>query len=53
MKRTYSKDFKIKECKLVSKDNIAVSVVAEEFSVHHVMVLQWVANTENLETRLL
>ena len=30
MKRTYSKEFKIKACELVIKDNIAVAVVAEK-----------------------
>ena len=38
MKRTYSKEFKIKACELVIKENIAVAVVAEKFGIHHVML---------------
>lgn len=39
MKRMYSKEFKVKACELVIKDNIAVAVVAEKFGIHHVMLL--------------
>ena len=42
MKRTYSKEFKIQACKLEIEDNIAVSVVAEKFGIHHVMLHRWV-----------
>ena len=38
MKRMYSKEFKIKACELVIKENIAVAVVAEKFGIHHVMI---------------
>ncbi len=43
MKRTYSKDFKIKACELVVKENIAVSVVAEKFGINNVMLHRWVS----------
>lgn len=43
MKRTYSKEFKIKACELVIKDNISVAVVAEKFGIHHVMLHRWVS----------
>ncbi len=43
MKRTYSKEFKIKACELVTKDGIAVAVVAEKFGIHHVMLHRWIS----------
>lgn len=43
MKRTYSKDFKIKACELVLKDNIAVAVVAEHFGISNIMLHRWVS----------
>ena len=48
MKRTYSKEFKIKACELVTKDNIAVAVVAEKFGIHHVMLHRWVSEYREL-----
>lgn len=43
MKRTYSKEFKMKACELVVKDRISVAVVAEKFGIHHVMLYRWVS----------
>lgn len=48
MKRTYSKAFKIKACELVTKDNMAVAVVAEKFGIHHVMLHRWVSEYREL-----
>ena len=48
MKRTYSKEFKIKACELVIKENIAVAVVAEKFGIHHVMLHRWVSEYREL-----
>ena len=48
MKRTYSKEFKIKACELVTKDDIAVAVVAEKFGIHHVMLHRWVSEYREL-----
>ena len=43
MKRTYSKEFKMKACEFVITDNIAVAVVAEKFGINHVMLHRWVS----------
>lgn len=43
MKRTYSKEFKVKACELVEKDNISVSVVSEKFGISNVMLHRWVS----------
>ena len=38
MKRTYSKEFKIEACRLVIKDGIKPSVVAEKMGINMVML---------------
>lgn len=43
MNRTYSREFKIKACELVTKDNIAVSMVAQNFGISHIMLHRWVS----------
>ena len=48
MKRTYSKEFKIKACELVIKDNISVAVVAEKFGINHIMLHRWVSEYREL-----
>lgn len=48
MKRTYSKEFKIKACELVIKDNIAVAIVSEKFGIHNVMLHRWVSEYRDL-----
>ena len=46
MKRTFSKEFKIKACELVTKDGIKHSVVAEKMGIHHVMLYRWIEEYE-------
>ena len=48
MKRTYSKEFKIKACELVIQDNISVAVVAEKFGINHIMLHRWVSEYREL-----
>ena len=48
MKRTYSKEFKVKACELVIKDNISVAVVAEKFGISHIMLHRWVGEYREL-----
>ena len=50
MKRTYSKDFKIKACELVLKDNIKVAVVAERFGISNIMLHRWVSEYRDNES---
>ena len=47
MKRSYSKEFKVQACELVLKDHIKVSVVAERFGIHAVMLHRWVSEYES------
>ncbi len=49
MKRTYSKEFKIKACELVVKDNIAVSVVAEKMGINPIMLHRWISEYREYE----
>lgn len=42
MKRTFSKEFKLKACELVLKDGIKHKVVAEKLGIHHVMLYNWI-----------
>ena len=46
MKRTYSKDFKIKACELVIKDGIKHAVVAEKMGINKVMLYRWIDEYE-------
>ena len=46
MKRTYSKDFKIKACELVVKDEIKHAVVAEKMGINKVMLYRWIDEYE-------
>ena len=43
MKRTYSRDFKVKACELVIKDNCSVEVVANNFGINPVMLYRWIS----------
>ena len=43
MRRTYSKEFKIRVCELVIKDNLSTTIVAEKFGIHRVMLCRWVS----------
>ena len=42
MKRTYSKEFKMKACELVVKDGIKHKVVAERLGINHIMLYEWI-----------
>ena len=42
MKRTYSKEFKIEACRLVIKDGLKPSIVAEKMGINVVMLYRWV-----------
>ena len=46
MKRTFSKEFKVKACELVIKDGIKHAVVAEKLGIHHVMLYRWIDEYE-------
>lgn len=46
MKRTYTKDFKLKACELVLKDGIKHSVVAEKLGINAVMLYRWIDEHE-------
>lgn len=48
MKRKHCKEFKVKACELVIKDNIAVAAVAEKFGIHPVMLHRWVSEYREL-----
>ncbi len=42
MKRTFSKEFKVKACELVIKDGIKHAVVAEKMGISHIMLYRWI-----------
>ena len=42
MKRTFSKEFKVKACELVIKDGIRHAVVAEKMGINHIMLYRWI-----------
>ena len=46
MKRTFSKEFKIKACELVIKEEIKPSVVAEKMSIGLTMLYRWIDEYE-------
>ena len=46
MKRTFSKDFKIKACELVLNDGIKPIVVAEKMSIGLTMLYRWIDEYE-------
>ena len=46
MKRTYSKEFKMKACELVVKDKIKHAVVAERLGINVVMLYRWISQYE-------
>lgn len=41
MKRSFSKEFKIKACELVLKDEIKPSIVADKFGLNVIMLYRW------------
>lgn len=46
MKRTYSREFKIKACELVLKEGIKHAVVAEKLGINKIMLYRWVDQYE-------
>ena len=46
MKRTFSKEFKVKACELVIKDGIKHAVVAEKMGISHIMLYRWIDEYE-------
>ena len=46
MKRTFSKEFKVKACELVLKDGIKHAVVAEKMGINHIMLYRWIDEYE-------
>ena len=46
MKRTYSKEFKIKACELVLKEGIKHAVVAEKLGINQIMLYRWIDQYE-------
>ena len=46
MKRTYTREFKIKACDLVLKDGIKHSIVAEKLGINVVMLYRWIDEYE-------
>ena len=41
MKRTFSREFKVKACELVIKDRIKHAVVAEKVGINKIMLYRW------------
>lgn len=46
MKRTFSKEFKVKACELVIKDGIKHAVVSEKLGINLVMLYRWIDEYE-------
>ena len=46
MKRTFSKEFKVKACELVIKDGIKHAVVAEKMGINKIMLYRWISEYE-------
>ena len=46
MKRTYTREFKVKACVLVIKDGIKHAVVAERLGINKVMLYRWIEEYE-------
>ena len=46
MKRTFSKEFKVKVCELVIKDGIKHAVVAEKMGINKIMLYRWISEYE-------
>lgn len=46
MKRTFSKEFKVRACELVIKDHIKPVVVADKMGIHKVMLYRWIDEYE-------
>jgi transposase-like protein len=46
MKRSFSKEFKVKACDLVIKDHIKPAVVADKMGINKVMLYRWIDEYE-------
>ena len=46
MKRTFSKEFKVKACELAIKDGIKHAVVAEKMGINKIMLYRWISEYE-------
>ena len=46
MKRTFSKEFKVRACELVVKDGIKHAVVAEKMGINKIMLYRWISEYE-------
>ncbi len=46
MKRTFSKEFKMKACEIVLKDGIKHAVVAEKLGINLAMLYRWIDEYE-------
>ena len=46
MKRTFSKEFKVRACELVIKDGIKHAVVAEKMGINKIMLYRWISEYE-------
>lgn len=46
MKRTFSKEFKVRACELVIKDGIKHAVVAEKMGINKIMLYRWIDEYE-------
>lgn len=46
MKRTFSKEFKIKACELVIKDGIKHAIVADKMGINKIMLYRWIDEYE-------
>ena len=41
-KVNYTKEFKVKACELVLKDEVKVKTVAEKMGINHIMLYRWI-----------
>lgn len=48
-RRSYDRQFKMAAVKLVLEDNMSVSEVARELSVHYNSLYRWIVNMKNME----
>ena len=46
MKRTFSKEFKVRACELVIKEGIRHAVVAEKMGINKIMLYRWISEYE-------
>ena len=49
-KVNYTKEFKVKACELVLKDDVKVKTVADKMGINHIMLYRWMS-TKPMETQ--